>query len=76
MRAWQLPARRAGCLAPNRTALREFPDLIAVRGADLVTVDAKERMSSTDPVNALLFTAAHAPTPLYYVFGARSHLCI
>ncbi|MGW2203224.1 hypothetical protein [Streptomyces sp. NPDC001774] len=59
--------------------MRQFPDLIAARGSDLVTIDAKDRMPSTDTdrhaiskdtVNAgLLFTAAHAPTPLYYVFG-------
>ncbi|MGQ4388868.1 hypothetical protein [Streptomyces sp. SAS_270] len=66
-------------LRRTRSALRQFPDLIAARGADLVTIDAKDRMPSTrtdryaisrDTVNAgLLFTAAHAPTPLYYVFG-------
>ncbi|MFE2718895.1 hypothetical protein ACFXKI_45065 [Streptomyces mirabilis] len=66
-------------LRRTRSALRQFPDLIAARGSDLVTIDAKDRMSSTDTdryaistatVNAgLLFTAAHAPTPLYYVFG-------
>lgn len=66
-------------LRRTRSALRHFPDLIAARGADLVTIDAKDRMPSTDTdryaVSAdtvtagLLFTAAHAPTPLYYVFG-------
>ncbi|WP_406349776.1 hypothetical protein [Streptomyces sp. NBC_00658] len=66
-------------LRQTRSALRQFPDLIAARGTDLVTIDAKDRMPSTDTdryavstdtVNAgLLFTAAHAPTPLYYVFG-------
>jgi Holliday junction resolvase len=66
-------------LRRTRSALRQFPDLIAARGADLVTIDVKDRMPSTDTdryaiskdaVNAgLLFTAAHAPTPLYYVFG-------
>jgi Holliday junction resolvase len=66
-------------LRRTRSALRQFPDLIAARGADLITIDAKDRMPSTDTdryaistdtVNAgLLFTAAHAPTPLYYVFG-------
>ncbi|MFH9015308.1 hypothetical protein ACH4C6_28535 [Streptomyces sp. NPDC017943] len=66
-------------LRQTRSALRQFPDLIAARGSDLITIDAKDRMPSThtdryaistDTVNAgLLFTAAHAPTPLYYVFG-------
>ncbi|MFB6700880.1 hypothetical protein [Streptomyces rubiginosohelvolus] len=66
-------------LRQTRSALRYFPDLIAARGSDLITIDAKDRMPSThtdryaistDTINAgLLFTAAHAPTPLYYVFG-------
>ncbi|KRD23377.1 MULTISPECIES: hypothetical protein [unclassified Streptomyces] len=57
-------------LRRTRSALRHFPDLIAARGADLITIDAKDRMPSTDTVSAgLFFTAAHAPTPLYYVFG-------
>ncbi|GAA3802172.1 hypothetical protein ACFS5L_45475 [Streptomyces phyllanthi] len=66
-------------LRRTRSALRQFPDLIAARGSDLITIDAKDCMPSTDTdryaiskdtVNAgLLFTAAHAPTPLYYVFG-------
>ncbi|MGW3255514.1 hypothetical protein ACWDCX_33830 [Streptomyces fungicidicus] len=66
-------------LRRTRSALRQFPDLIAARGNDLITIDAKDRMPSTDTdryaistdtVNGgLLFTAAHAPTPLYYVFG-------
>jgi Holliday junction resolvase len=57
-------------LRRTRSALRHFPDLIAARGADLVTIDAKDRMPSTDTdryaVSAdtvkagLLFTAAHA----------------
>ncbi|MFG2754084.1 hypothetical protein [Streptomyces xanthophaeus] len=63
----------------TRSALRQFPDLIAARGSELVTIDAKDRVPSTHSdryaistatVNAgLVFTAAHAPTPLYYVFG-------
>lgn len=66
-------------LRPTRSALRHYPDLIAARGTDLISIDAKDRMPSTDTdryaistgtVNAgLFFTAAHAPTPLYYVFG-------
>ena len=66
-------------LRRTRSALRHFPDLIAARGSDLITIDAKDRMPSTDTdryaVSAatvtagLFFTAAHAPTPLYYVFG-------
>ncbi|MFH8295434.1 hypothetical protein [Streptomyces sp. NPDC018059] len=73
------PRRTASAPHRIRSALRPFPDLIAARGADLVTIDAKDRMPSTHSdryaistatLNAgLLFTAAHAPTPLYYVFG-------
>ncbi|MER7048338.1 PDDEXK family nuclease [Streptomyces jumonjinensis] len=66
-------------LSRSRSALRQFPDLIAARGAELVTIDAKTRLPSTHTdryaisaatLNAgLQFTATHAPTPLYYVFG-------
>ncbi|MFD9078144.1 hypothetical protein [Streptomyces erythrochromogenes] len=66
-------------LRHTRSALRQFPDLIAARGSELITIDAKDRMPSTHSdryaistatLNAgLLLTAAHAPTPLYYVFG-------
>ncbi|MBP0932532.1 hypothetical protein J0X20_02710 [Streptomyces sp. KCTC 0041BP] len=73
------PAPIRHALARTRSALRQFPDLIAARGSELVTIDAKDRLPSTHTdryairtatLNAsLLFTAAHAPTPLYYVFG-------
>ncbi|MET9957228.1 hypothetical protein ABZ135_37525 [Streptomyces sp. NPDC006339] len=66
-------------LARTDSALRYFPDLIAARDGELVTIDAKDRMPSTHTdrysissaalTAGLLFTAAHAPTPLYYVFG-------
>ncbi|MFD8368431.1 hypothetical protein ACFW9V_36000 [Streptomyces hygroscopicus] len=66
-------------LVRTHSALRYFPDLIAARDSELVTIDAKDRMPSTHTdryaistatLNAgLLFTATHAPTPLYYVFG-------
>ncbi|MFI5868091.1 hypothetical protein [Streptomyces sp. NPDC051546] len=66
-------------LRRTRSALRQFPDLIAARGSDIVTIDAKDHMPSTTTdrysistttINAgLHFTAIHAPTPLYYVFG-------
>ncbi|MGW0396050.1 GNAT family N-acetyltransferase [Streptomyces sp. NPDC003042] len=62
-----------------RSALRQFPDLIAARGPELVTIDAKDRMPSTHSdryaistatlTAGLLFTATHDPTPLFYVFG-------
>lgn len=66
-------------LARTDSALRYFPDLIAARDGELVTIDAKDRMPSTHTDRyaistaalkaGLLFTATHAPTPLYYVFG-------
>lgn len=66
-------------LACTDSALRYFPDLIAARNGELVTIDAKDRMPSTHSDRyaigtatlkaGLLFTATHAPTPLYYVFG-------
>ncbi|MFF3216977.1 hypothetical protein ACFYYB_40940 [Streptomyces sp. NPDC002886] len=66
-------------LRRTRSALRQFPDLIAARGRDIVTIDAKDHMpstttnrysiSSTTIHAGLHFTAIHAPTPLYYVFG-------
>ncbi|MFD8952525.1 hypothetical protein ACFV0B_27145 [Streptomyces xanthophaeus] len=66
-------------LRRTRSALRQFPDLIAARGSDIVTIDAKDHMpstttsryslSTTTVTAGLHFTAIHAPTPLYYVFG-------
>ncbi|CAL9663525.1 hypothetical protein SUDANB108_07125 [Streptomyces sp. enrichment culture] len=66
-------------MARTSSALRYFPDLIAARDDALITIDAKDRMPSTHSgryaistaalTAGLLFTAAHAPTPLYYVFG-------
>ncbi|MFJ5551213.1 hypothetical protein [Streptomyces sp. NPDC093225] len=71
-------------LSRSRSALRQFPDLIAARDAELVTIDAKTRLPSTHTdryaisaatLNAgLQFTATHAPTPLYYVFGDMTAL--
>ncbi|MFE2147482.1 hypothetical protein ACFXA3_38125 [Streptomyces sp. NPDC059456] len=66
-------------LARTTSALRWFPDLIAARADEVITIDAKDRMPSTTSnryslSNAaiqagLLFTGIHAPTPLYYVLG-------
>ncbi|MFJ5595713.1 hypothetical protein ACIQCG_39000 [Streptomyces noursei] len=73
------PSTIQNALAHTQSALRYFPDLIAARDGEVITIDAKDRMPSTHTdryaistatLNAgLLFTAAHAPTPLYYVFG-------
>lgn len=60
------------------SALRQFPDMIAARGPDVVTIDAKTRMrphtgryaiSRASVQAGLQFTGANAPVPLYYVLG-------
>ncbi|MFF7366017.1 hypothetical protein [Streptomyces sp. NPDC008125] len=73
------PAPIRNALRHTRSALRQFPDLIAARDRDIITIDAKDHMPSTTTnryaistttVHAgLQLTALHAPTPLYYVFG-------
>lgn len=73
------PSAVREALRRTNSALRQFPDLIAARGSDIVTIDAKDHMPSTGTnryaistttINAgLQLTAVHAPTPLYYVFG-------
>ncbi|MBX9427657.1 hypothetical protein [Streptomyces lateritius] len=66
-------------LAQTTSALRWFPDLIAARAGEVVTIDAKDCMPSStsgryavsdEAIHAgLQFIAANRPTPLYYVFG-------
>lgn len=66
-------------LGRSESRLREFPDLIAARDGDVVTVDCKDRMSSAETgryaisrrclTAGLQFLGANAPVPLYYVFG-------
>jgi hypothetical protein len=66
-------------LGRSESRLREFPDLIAARDGDVVTVDAKDRVSSAETgryaisrrclVAGMQFLGAFAPVPLYYVFG-------
>ncbi|WP_233221324.1 hypothetical protein [Streptomyces carminius] len=73
------PAQIQNALRHTDSALRYFPDLIAARGSDLVTVDAKTRMPSTTSsryaisrrcaLAGLQFMGANAPVPLYYVLG-------
>lgn len=67
------PQAIRNALRHTRSALRQFPDLIAARGSDIVTIDAKDHMPSTTTnryaistttINAgLQLTALHAPTP-------------
>ncbi|MGC5530405.1 hypothetical protein [Streptomyces sp. SR-10] len=73
------PHATRNALRHTRSALRQFPDLIATRDNTIVTIDAKDHMPSTTTnlyaistttINAgLQLTALHAPTPLSYVFG-------
>jgi hypothetical protein len=61
------------------SALRQFPDMIAARGTEVVAIDAKTRMPSTTTdqyaisrkclLAGLQFLGMNAPVPLYYVFG-------
>ncbi|GGV68572.1 hypothetical protein GCM10010261_62350 [Streptomyces pilosus] len=66
-------------LACTTSALRWFPDLIAARAGEIVTIDTKDCMPSNSSgryavadqaVHAgLQFIAANRPTPQSYVFG-------
>lgn len=73
-----LSPRVRDALAASRSRFGHFPDLVAARRGEVVTVDAKDRMWST-PGNryavrrtcvsfGLQFLAAF-DIPLYYVFG-------
>lgn len=73
------PAPIQQALSRTDSALRYFPDLIAARGGELVTIDAKTRLPSTRThryaisrpcaLAGLQFMGANAPVPLYYVLG-------
>ena len=66
-------------LGRSESSIREFPDLIAARDGEVVTIDCKERMSSAETgryaisrrclTAGMKFLGANAPVPLYYVFG-------
>jgi hypothetical protein len=74
---YPLPIQRA--LSRTESPLRQFPDLIAARGPDLVTIDAKTDLPSNTSgryavsrrclLAGLQFLGLYAPIPLYYVFG-------
>lgn len=61
------------------SGLRQFPDMLAARGRDIVAIDAKTRMESTGTGNyavsrtclqaGLQMTSSLAPVRLFYVFG-------
>jgi hypothetical protein len=85
-RGWVVDLFGQGALKPeirhvlNRidTRLRNLPDMIAARGMELVVIDAKDRMSSTESrryaisrkcVSAGLQWLGAYGIPIYYVFG-------
>ncbi|MFB4317795.1 hypothetical protein [Actinomadura sp. 21ATH] len=72
------PAAIQRALRACDSALRQFPDMIAARGPDVVVIDAKTRsrphtgryaISRTCVRAGLQFVGANAPIPLYYVLG-------
>ena len=73
------PAPIQQALRHTPSALRYFPDLIAARGSELVTIDAKTRMPSTTSRNYAIshkcavagvqLMGVQVPVPLYYVLG-------
>jgi len=79
-----LPTQTRWAIREARTRFRHFPDLIASRAGEIVTIDAKERMQSTDTGRyaihrecvqfGLQFLAAF-DLPVYYVFGNLGVLC-
>ena len=79
-----LPEQIRRAIRDVGTRFRYFPDLIAARPGELVTVDAKDRMHSTETDRyavarecvqfGLQFYAAFN-LPVYYVFGNLGVLC-
>lgn len=75
-------ARRA--IREARSSFRYFPDLVAARAGEIVTIDAKERMHSTETGRyavsrecvafGVQFYAAFR-LPLFYVFGNLGVMC-
>ena len=73
------PVEIRHALSRTDSALRQFPDMIAARGAAIVAIDAKTKMPSTTSdryaisvkcvTAGLQFLGTNAPVPLYYVFG-------
>jgi hypothetical protein len=69
------PEDHGGC----RSALPYFPGLLAARGPDVIAVECKARLGSTNTGRfaisraflrpGLMFLGTNEPVPLYYVFG-------
>lgn len=79
-----LPDQTRQAIRDARSRFQHFPDLVAARAGEIVTVDAKDHMHSVETdryavsrqcVNfGLQFYAAFG-LPLYYVFGNLGVLC-
>ncbi|HEV2452537.1 MAG TPA: hypothetical protein VGS62_11505 [Streptosporangiaceae bacterium] len=79
-----LPEATRQALRDSRSRFRHFPDLVASRPGEIVTIDAKDRMRSTETARyavarecvsfGLQFFAAFS-IPVYYVFGNLGVLC-
>ncbi|OLT13020.1 hypothetical protein BJF79_03730 [Actinomadura sp. CNU-125] len=78
-----LPPRIQDALSHSNSRWRYFPDLVAARDGDVVTIDAKDRMRSThsnryavkrDCVSFGLQFLAAFELPVFYVFGNLSVL--
>ncbi|MEO3860895.1 hypothetical protein [Acrocarpospora sp. B8E8] len=73
-----MPAPIQTAITRSRTRFKHFPDLIAAREGDILTIDAKDRMSSAETGRyaisrdcisfGLQFVAAFG-LPVFYVFG-------
>jgi hypothetical protein len=79
-----LPEQTRQAIRNARSRFQHFPDLVAARSGEVVTVDAKDCMRSTDTDRyaisrecvsfGLHFYAAFG-LPLFYVFGNLGVLC-
>ena len=73
------PAAIQNALRHTESAFRQFPDMIAARGHDIVAIDAKTRLESTGTdryavsrkrlLAGLQLLGTMAPLRLFYVFG-------
>jgi Holliday junction resolvase len=73
------PAAIRAALRHTETALRRFPDMIAANGPDLIAIDAKTRMPSTDSDRYSVsrdslraghqFQGANPDISFYFIFG-------
>lgn len=79
-----LPEAHRQAIRDSGTRFRHFPDIVATRPGEFVSIDAKDRMHSTETGRyaiskdcvsfGLQFIAAFG-IPVYYVFGNLGVLC-